>query len=115
MVCWKPRLLPALLQCPSSPEPVRELESPRGHWSQLPFTIPALILMSLSFSGAWGFFFNLTMYFKSISVGFIQHFCMSVGRKDDFMSPRCAVLPKVGSEISCPVSFSILFTFNIIR
>jgi hypothetical protein len=78
LVCWKPHLLPALLQRPSSPEPVRELESPRGHWSQLPLTIPALILMSLSFSGAWGFFLNLTMYFKSISVGFIQHFCMSV-------------------------------------
>lgn len=55
------------------------LNPPQGRWSQLSLTILALILMSLSFSGAWGIFFlNLTMYFKSIFVGFIQHFCVSV-------------------------------------
>lgn len=57
------------------------LNPPRGHWSQLPLTILALILMSLSFSGAWGIFFNLTMYFKRICVGFIQHFCVCSDRK----------------------------------
>lgn len=73
--CWKSHLLPVLLQRPSSPGPVHELESPMGPLVSTPTYYSSFDFdVSFIFRCLGNFFFNLSMYsmyFKSIFVGFI--------------------------------------------